>query len=79
MLPAATSCSSGFHRCARALVDQLDLRLAAFANPVAELGGELQAARPSADDDYLVERGLVNGEITTGHCLGPNPAWRTGS
>src|SRR2546426_3187895 len=39
------------------LVDQLDLRLAALANLVAELGGELQATRPSADDHYLVERG----------------------
>jgi len=32
-----------------ALVDQLDLRPAAFAKAVAEPGGELQASRPSAD------------------------------
>ena len=52
-----------------ALVDQLDLRRAAFAIFVAESGGQLQAACPSADDEDLV-RGLASGGLTAVHCQG---------
>src|SRR5438046_3021292 len=51
-----------------ALVDQLDLRPAAFAKTVAEPGGELQASRPSADDEDLLQRPVVSGGSTTVHC-----------
>ena len=40
------------------LVDQLDLHLLAPAELIAEPGRKLQPARPSADDDYPVLRGL---------------------
>jgi len=54
-----------------ALVEQLDLRPAAFAKTVAEPGGELQASRPSADDEDLLQRRVVSGGLTTVHCPTP--------
>ena len=36
-------------------VDQGDVGLATAAQGVAQAGGELEAAGPSADDDYLVQ------------------------
>ena len=55
MLPAAISCSLGFHTCERRLVDQRDLGAAAPAELVAQARGQLQAARTAADDDDAVQ------------------------
>ena len=60
MLPAANSCSSGFHRWVRAAVDQRDARPALAAERVAEPRRELQPARSAADDYNLVHRLALN-------------------
>src|SRR5205807_8705391 len=52
-------------------VEQLDLRPAAFAKAVAEPGGELQAAGPSAGDKDLLQRRVLSGGLPTVHCPTP--------
>ena len=57
MLPAAISCSSGFHRWVRAFVDKRHVGPFATAQLVAEPGRELQPAGAAADDDDVMRIG----------------------
>ena len=59
MLPAATSCSSGFHKCVRMRSTSVIIARCFAAERIAEPGREFEPAGAAADDDDVMQwRGI---------------------